>query len=225
MKGIKEETKEKALLKYIEQMIELYNKMSKNKIALVQQKGQPEKENPSIDRCDTVYDREKLAPIIHVPTGRKNPKMKVEEKYDVGSCYVCVYNQQVGLFRQVNWVDPNRDNCITLYKGVDNDNTGIYQSTSSFFGTKQRWLKEGEKATFYQYGQERGEYTATCNMYNAVYFEDVRALMKQEGKISHYALARASREEIEEVLAYAQAIFCSMIENSKNKSFEKFYRR
>ena len=228
-----QDEKERAMLEHIKRAIELYNEISRDKVELVPQTKKQEKQEKTtpflqgsfIDRNDIAYDRKKITPTLHIPTGRKNPKMEVEEKCDVGSCYIGFYDQRVGLFIQVNWVEPDCDNFITVYQGVDNENVGIWQSVNSVFGSKQRWLKEGEKATFCRYKEKRGEYTATCNMQDVILFEDMRAIMRKEGKISNYALARASKEEIEEVLAYAQDFFCSKLESRKNKTFTKFSRR
>lgn len=50
-------------------------------------------------------------------------------------------------------------------------------------------------------------YTTTCDMHDAVTFEELRFMMRQEGLIQDYELGFASSKEILQVLDYATKYF------------------
>lgn len=221
------ERKEAELLEHIKAAIALYNEITENKVELVYQGEKkrdsiPEKEGRrnAKDTSATPYPRQ-----IHIPIGVKKEPVHMEGKRYIGNVFVCAYDGEVGLFTQVNWTEKSYNNFISIYTGLEVEKTGIWKSTSSVLGQKHRWLKSGETVTFQKYGQLYEQSEATCNMYGAMNFEEMRSIMRKNQMISGYTAAYASSEEIEEVLLFATSYFYSETNKKKGKTFSKTYKR
>ena len=61
---------------------------------------------------------------------------------------------------------------------------------------------------------ENGNYTATCTIKKEMSFDEMRNIMKQEGRISTFEEGQATSEEMLEVLMYASNYY----DKSENKS-------
>lgn len=212
--------KEAELLKHIKDEIALYNEITENKVKLVYLEKERAESIPDKDIYDLVGSKQ-----IHIPMGVKKQQVSMEGKRYVGNLFVCAYDEEVGLFIQANWTEKTCNYFLSIYTGVGVEKTGIWKSVNSVLGQKQQWLKRGEIAKFKKYGNVNGQSEATCNMYAAMNFEEMRNMMRKLGLISSYNIAYASIEEIEEVLAFAGSYFRQEMGKKKEKVFSKFPRR
>ena len=219
------ERKEKEILEHIKLAIELYNEISVNKVELVEKKEhkKTQRGNRGDTTSETLYGEK--ATIIPISTEEKNAQVAGEEEQNVGNYFVCAYDGKTGLFEQTNWIDKECNNFVSIYNGVGVEKIGIWKSIGTVFGTKEQWLKNGEVISFRKSKCTQGQCMATCDMYQAMTFEDMRGIMRRAGKISGYRLGRASRDEIQEVLDFATIYFHKELEKPKTKSFSKFPRR
>lgn len=226
------ERKEKEILEYIQSAVQLYNEISKDKVELVMQNRneyniqdiqKTDMQNPKRGICNITGEKINLSDDIHIPIGQKKQRVGCEDKAYVGCSFVCAYDGEVGLFKQSNWIEKDCNHFVSIYTNVQTGDIGIWETTNSVLGKKKQWLKCGETVTFKKSEHVKGQCQATCNMYAAMNFEEMRDIMRKMGKISGYSTAYASMEEIEEVLEFASQYFCQEME--KRKVFTKFSRK
>lgn len=121
--------------------------------------------------------------------------VKSLEKEDVSGKYICVYDDnQVGLFNKQYYCDPE----AVVYSNLNK--TGIQS-------LKDDWLKKGDFIVTERMIISNIYKTATCDMTEAIYFDDLRLIMCSTGEIETFERGKASEQEILEVLKYARTYY------------------
>lgn len=122
---------------------------------------------------------------------------KEEKEEDVSNIFICFYNEeQLGLFERKLY--HNLREYGEMYKGLNNDYLGI-----KVLGTKDD-NNFGWKHVGYELYLDEKRFVTTCNMVDAISFDDVRFKMYNEGIIPAFKLGKASIAEMIEVKKYAQ---------------------
>lgn len=123
--------------------------------------------------------------------------VKPLEKEDVSKKYICVYNDnQTGLFERNFYDDAN----AMIY--FNSNHTGIQLM-------KNGWIKKGSFIELYYFPGKCGKIRrfATCDMTEAIHFDDLRLIMYSAGIIDTFEIGKATEQEILEVLKYARTYY------------------
>lgn len=158
-----------------------------------------------IINCKKIKDLTKLQEIITLYNAN-HPEQRVSivpEKRNVSELFVCSYDEgKVGLFKTKEWVNSSSKQHGVIFLGVDTMHVGL----KTVWRDHEIWHMPNftiQRDVF----TEIESYTSTCHMHDAIAFEELRLMMRQEGLIQDYELSFASSKEILQVLDYATKYF------------------
>ncbi len=142
-----------------------------------------------------------------------------EEEIDVSTYYICVYDdEQVGLFKELRHstgkeivMGAERYESGSLFIGVRSNLIGMH-TTHEGFNIVSNWRKVG---TLEIVDQKR--YVCSCEMYEAIPFDDIRLLMYESGELPTYTLGKATEKDLINVLKFAHQYFKDKIVSPKEK--------
>lgn len=142
----------------------------------------------------------------------KDDQLEVNKKtdeQDVSDVYVCWYDDEVGLFKEFSWVTSRGDfgyDAGSIYTELNGSNIGIKMSHNGHSGNNEWLLKDSIRYVY----SKKAFYEATCNMYDAKSFDEIRKMMKENGMIKDYTLGIATPSEMDAVLEYAKKNISSL---------------